>query len=203
MYHLPEASREPTDDRQRVLVVDDEPTLRLGFAYALSSKTSMVETAINGCNALEKIALTRFDIIILDLRMPEMDGLTVIESLRREGNRIPIVLCSAALHGAAALRAVQHGVVDFLVKPVLPIELRGVIEFVLRPEKSHFPLAMKAARSGDTIEAIRLLQGAPTLNPQMSLWLQLFTAMRDAHPDLSGKFGTGLPVLAFNSTSRS
>lgn len=202
MSHLPEITRERIDDKQRVLVVDDEPTLRLGFAYALTSKTSVVETAINGRNALEKIALMRFDIIILDLRMPEMDGLGVIETLRREGNRVPIVLCSAALHGAAALRAVQHGVLDFLVKPVLPKDLRGVIEFVLRPEKTHFPLAMKAARAGDTDAAIRLLQAAPALSPQMSLWLHLFGAVRDEHPDLSGKFGTKLPVLAFNSTSR-
>lgn len=144
----------------------------------------------------------RFDIVILDLRMPELDGLGVIESLRRDGNRIPIVLCSAALHGTAALRAVQHGVVDFLVKPVLPKELRGIIEFVMRPEKTHFPLAMKAARSGDIAAAIRMLEAAPALDPQMSLWLHLFVAIRDAHPDVSGKFGSGLPILAFNSTSR-
>ncbi|RYD49942.1 MAG: response regulator, partial [Verrucomicrobiaceae bacterium] len=100
-------SRE-TDERLRVLVVDDEPTLRLGFAYALSNRHTLVETAANGRIALERIANERFDIMILDLRMPDLDGIGVIEELRASGNRIPVVLCSAALNPRAALRAIRN-----------------------------------------------------------------------------------------------
>ncbi|MEX1049518.1 MAG: response regulator, partial [Akkermansiaceae bacterium] len=106
----------------RVLVVDDEPTLRLGFAYALSNKTTVVETAASGQQALDRLASETFDVVVLDLRMPGLDGVGVIKALRNEGSEIPVILCSAALNSSAALREIRHGVVDFLLKPVRPVD---------------------------------------------------------------------------------
>lgn len=186
--------------KRRVLVVDDEPTLRLGFAYALTNKNSVVETAANGRQALEKIAETRFDIMILDLRMPDLDGLSVIDTLRTGGNPIPIVLCSAAIHGSAALRAIRYGVVDFLLKPVRPDELRHVIDFVLRPGLAAYPMAMNAARAGETGTAIQLLQAESQLDRQMTYWLQVLISLRDEDPETTRKLNESLPILAFNTT---
>lgn len=199
MFQSPDNQRGPHVEKQRVLVVDDEPTLRLGFAYALTSKNTVVETAVNGRHALEKIAMGRFDVIILDLRMPELDGLGVIDALRKNGNQLPVVLCSAAIHSTAALRAIRHGVVDFLLKPVRPTELREVVEFVLRPERRGYPLAMKAARSGNVQEAIRLLEAEGGSNPRMTFWLQVLVAMRDEDDAVGDMLGSGLQVLAFNT----
>lgn len=199
-------SRETEDNaRLSVLVVDDEPTLRLGFAYALSNRNSLVETAPNGRAALERIAAGRFDIIILDLRMPDLDGAGVIEELRASGNRIPVVLCSAALSPNAALRAIREGVVDFLLKPVRPTDLRDVIEFVLRPEKkAALPPALRAARGGDMAEAIRLLEKIPQPDRQAMAWLGVLKCIRDAEEDgdtraLENTIASSLSVLAFNS----
>ncbi len=204
-----EGSGEAT--KLRVLVVDDEPTLRLGFAYALSSKTTTVETAATGRHALERIAATKFDVMILDLRMPELDGLGVIDALRGQGNNLPTVLCSAALSPNAALRAIRLGVVDFLLKPVRPVDLRQVIEFVLRPGKQSFPLAMHAARNGRLQEAIRLLSGESAPSRQMSSWLNV---LKSIHADANHGFSDhlrqdhvleervreSLTMLAFNAS---
>lgn len=187
----------------RVLVVDDEPTLRLGFAYALSSRTTTVETAATGYHALERMAETEFNILVLDLRMPDIDGLGVIDALRSQGNAIPVVLCSAALSPNAALHAVRQGVVDFLPKPVRPVDLRKVIEFVLRPERQPFPQAMRAARSGRRGEAIRLLSEESEPSRQAASWLEVLIALQKAgtscNKELAEKFRRNLPLLFFTS----
>jgi len=200
----PDSSDIPTRGKLKVLIVDDEPTLRLGFAYALTNKSTVVETAPNGRQALERIASVGFDIMILDLRMPEIDGIGVIRTLREAGNPIPIVLCSAALTPGAALSAIRHGVVDFLLKPVRPVDLRQVIDFVLRPENRPLPLAMRAARSGRFDEAIRILEDEPAPSRQASYWLGVFRSVRDSDstgetPVLTEEIRTRLPILAYNA----
>jgi two-component system response regulator QseB len=159
MYPLPDSKAAGPGARYKVLVVDDEPTLRLGFSYALSDHDT--DTAANGGEALTKLESGDYDLVILDLRMPDIDGLRVIESLRRHGNPLPIVLCSAAITPAAALRAITGQVVDFLLKPVQPAELRGIVRHVLDPGDDPFSQAMAMARTGRLEEAIRQLQFAP------------------------------------------
>lgn len=208
MSQSPDKADPADSGKLKVLVVDDEPTLRLGFAYALSGKTTLVETAPTGRHALERIANSRFDIMFLDLRMPEMDGIGVINTLRGAGNEIPIVLCSAALSPNAALRAIRQGVVDFLLKPVRPVDLRQMMEFVLRPERKALPLAMKAARLHDNAEAIRILEGEPHPSLQAVYWLSVLKSIHRADPDedaalLEEKVRSSLSVLAFNAPSLS
>lgn len=197
----------PGDQKLRVLVVDDEPTLRLGFAYALSNRTTTVETAANGRHALDRIEVVPFDLLILDLRMPEMDGIAVIDALRAEGNSVPVILCSAAMVPGAALRAIRHGVVDFLLKPVRPADLRKAIEFVIQPRDQPYPMAMKAARGLNRAEAIRLLESEETPGPRSVYWLSVLKAIEDADSTprsdvaaLEEKVRFSLSMLAFNST---
>ena len=191
-------------NKLRVLVVDDEPTLRLGFAYALTNRLTSVETASTGTLALERIAARKFDIVILDLRMPELDGMGVIEALRGQGNNIPIVLCSAVLNPKSALKAIRHGVVDFLLKPVKPADLRQAINFVVHPERHCLPLALKAARTGKSSEAIRILEAETSPNIQAAFWLKIFKSIRDSDAQGDGalleeEVRSGLTILAFNS----
>lgn len=202
MFQSPDSDDTGGSTKLRVLVVDDEPTLRLGFAYALSSRTTTVETAANGRHALERMAETEFNILVLDLRMPDLDGLGVIDALRSQGNNIPVVLCSAALSPNAALHAVRQGVVDFLPKPVRPVDLRKVVEFILHPERQPFPQAMRAARSGRRGEAIRILSEETVLSPQAASWLEVLVALQEAgassHKEFVEKTRRLLPMLNFN-----
>lgn len=190
----------------RVLVVDDEPTLRLGFAYALTSRTTTVETAATGRQALERLASAQYDIMFLDLRMPEMDGIGVIENLRGLGNEIPIVLCSAALSPNAAVRAIRQGVVHFLLKPVKPVDLRQVMESILRPENRPLPRALKAARKGNRSEAILLLEHEAKVSKNAAYWHRILTAIQEMQPDddtagLEDKVRANLALLAFNTSA--
>lgn len=188
----------------RILVVDDEPTLRLGFAYALSGSSTIVETAPNGRAALDRLARDPFDIVILDLRMPELDGIAVIKTLRHRGSKIPVVLCSAALTPKAAINAIRHGVVDFLLKPVKPTDLREIIDHVLYNGVDAQSRALKAAREGNAEMAVQILEEACEPDTQSASWLKVFRSIRDhgASGDMIAPEETITPdldKLAFNS----
>jgi DNA-binding NtrC family response regulator len=209
MFPSPNSHAPTASEKLRVLVVDDEPTLRLGFAYALSNKTTVVETAATGHLALERMAKSAFDIMILDLRMPEIDGTGVIETLRNQGDNIPIILCSAVINPKAAIRAIRHGVVDFLLKPVKPTELREIVRRVTQPDASTLESALHAARNHHLTAAIQILETeTETAHPpdeKLIGWLSVFHSIREtaSHADhslLENYLHTHLPLLAFNAS---
>lgn len=204
MFPSPDTLNSGPAVARRVLIVDDEPTLRIGFAYALTSADTHVETAGTGKQALEKLSSDNFDIIILDLRMPEIDGLGVVERLRRDGSRVPVVLCTAALTPAAALRAIQCHVVDFLLKPVRPADLRSVIQFVLEPGSGLHDRAMVAARCGNFTESIALFTQAGRADVRSARWLEILRLIQEDGEDLEETAARrldrgGLSALAYRA----
>jgi CheY-like chemotaxis protein len=205
MSQSPKSGDAEVEIKRSVLVVDDEPTLRLGFSYALSNRNTIVDTASTGRQALEKIKTNHYDIVILDLRMPDIDGLGVIETLRLAGNLIPIVLCSAALTPTAAMRAIQHRVPDFLLKPVRPADLRDVVEFVLNPPDTTISLAMTAARVGKIETAIHHLQPEISQSRTAAAWMEVFESLINPPDEATSSANErnlrgSLATLAFRST---
>lgn len=114
-----------------ILVVDDEQTIRLGFSVALRSAGFEVELAASGAEALDRAAEVAPDCVLLDLRMPGIDGLETAQALRADGFRGPIVLASAFADHATAVAAIGAGITDFLTKPVKPTELRYAVNHAL------------------------------------------------------------------------
>jgi CheY-like chemotaxis protein len=186
----------------RILVVDDELTLRLGFAYALTDFSCAAESAANGHDAIARLMEDFFDVVILDLRMPELDGIGVIETLRSLGNPVPIILCSAALDAASALRAIRLGVVDFLLKPVRPLDLRQAVRFVTEPPTSQLAQALALARGGALSAAVERLT-PPTTDPASHGWHQILHAIQSPDPtcddfQIEALVRIHLPSLAIN-----
>jgi DNA-binding NtrC family response regulator len=118
-------------DRRRILVVDDEKNIRLMLTQALASEKTIVDTAVNGEEALEKIAQTSYDLVLLDLRLPGMNGLDVLREIRESHESLPVILLTA--HGTveSAVEAMRVGAVNFLQKPFAPRELREAVEAAL------------------------------------------------------------------------
>jgi DNA-binding response OmpR family regulator len=114
-----------------ILIVDDEPNVRLVFRTALESGGYTTDLAEDGEAALLWLENTPFDLVLLDLRMPGMDGMDVLESLRETGNDVPVVIVTA--HGSVpnAVQAMKLGAIDFLSKPLSPDRLRAVVAEVL------------------------------------------------------------------------
>lgn len=114
-----------------VLIVDDEQNIRLGFSVALRSAGFEVATAASGDEAIAHLEAVRPDCVLLDLRMPGMNGLQTAERLRELGYRHPIVLASAFADHATAVSAIGMGITDFLAKPIKPTQLRYAINHAI------------------------------------------------------------------------
>lgn len=185
MYQLPDPPENNGGIRRRILIVDDEPTLLFGFAYALSDENTIADTASDGAEALEHIEKFAYDAIILDLRMPDIDGLAVIGRMRENGNQTPVILCSAFITLHSALLAIRHHVVDFLMKPVKPRELRKAVAAVLGDDGSHLGSALRAMRSTHIDDAIGILESCgPDIEGSEKAWLRVMTSLRDNGYDL-------------------
>ena len=102
------------------MIVDDEPNVRLVFQIALESAGYAVVEAADGEEALARLREAPIDLILLDLKMPVLDGMETLRRLREQGNLVPVVIITA--HGSIpdAVAAMKLGAIDFLPKPVSP-----------------------------------------------------------------------------------
>jgi CheY-like chemotaxis protein/nucleotide-binding universal stress UspA family protein len=119
-------------DPQTVLVVDDEKNVRLTLRQALEDLGLQVNTAAGGEEALDRIEDTEHDLMLLDLRMPGLDGLEVLQRTRRQAPDLPVVIVTA--HGTVknAVQAMRRGAVDVLLKPISLDSLRELVNRVLQ-----------------------------------------------------------------------
>jgi excisionase family DNA binding protein len=111
------AGRPDPNRRQRVLVVDDEPSIRDLLSKTLALAEYDVDTAPDGTSALDRIRAFGYDLLIADLRMPGMDGLTLIRQARRLKSDLPVVIITGFSTESSAIDAVNLGVAGYLTKP--------------------------------------------------------------------------------------
>lgn len=115
----------------KILVVDDEKTLVKGMKFNLENEGYEVECAYDGAAALELAREGRFDLIILDVMMPEMDGLEACMKIREFSN-VPIIMLTAKSEVFDRIQGLEMGADDYIVKPFEMKELIARINAVLR-----------------------------------------------------------------------
>jgi DNA-binding NtrC family response regulator len=103
--------------RQRVLVVDDEASIRDLLSKTLALAEYDVDTAPDGTTALDRMRAFSYDLLIADLRMPGMDGLTLIRQAKRIKADIPVIIITGFSTESSAIEAVNLGVAGYLTKP--------------------------------------------------------------------------------------
>lgn len=108
-----------------VLLVDDKHELRLLLGRRLEQVGYLVTLAVHGRHALQLMELERFDLVLLDLNMPEMDGLAVLKAIKSSAalQNTPVVMITAASSRESVVECLSLGAADYLVKPVNPLEL--------------------------------------------------------------------------------
>ncbi len=114
----------------KVLVVDDEEDIVEVIQDRLEAYGFTVVSARTGVEALEKLSLGKFDGILLDIRMPEMDGLKALERIRATDKKIPVIIITAFSNKDAALEALFKEANDYILKPFEWEELKAKIERV-------------------------------------------------------------------------
>jgi adenylate cyclase len=121
----------------RLLVVDDNKVNRILLARGLEGQGHRVETAENGKQALEKLRSNTFDLVLLDIEMPEMNGYQVLETCLQDSELrdIPIIMTSSLDEIESVVKCVELGAEDYLNKPVNPILLRARVNASLEKKR--------------------------------------------------------------------
>ena len=116
----------------RILVVDDEEGVRTFVAEALERSGHEVVQAADGAAALRAAREEPFDVVLTDLRMPEMDGMTVVRTLRTEQPDVEVIVLTAFADVGTAVETMKLGAFDYLQKPVsAPLAIRELVESAL------------------------------------------------------------------------
>jgi len=130
-------SRKTTPSPGRLLVVDDNKVNRLLLGRGLEQQGHTVSFAENGLQALEKVRSQPFDIILLDIQMPEMDGYQVLEQITSDLNLrdIPVIMTTAMEELDSVVKCIELGAEDYLTKPVNPVLLRARVNASLEKKR--------------------------------------------------------------------
>ena len=130
------------DPNKQVLVVDDEEAIRTGIAQVLSKLNLKVATAAGGLPALEMLARRPYAIVLLDIKMPDLDGVEVLKRLRQDYPGTEVIMITGFPTIQGAVECIKHGALDYLVKPFRIDDLEAVVQKAL----DH--LAQKARKDG-------------------------------------------------------
>ena len=148
----------------KILVVDDEKLLVKGIKFNLENEGYQVETAFDGAAAVELARSESFDLIILDLMMPEVDGLTACMRIREFSN-VPIIMLTARSEDADKIIGLESGADDYITKPFNILELKARIRALLRranaapQQKTHSALLTVGGVTIDPEQRVALKDG--------------------------------------------
>jgi len=120
--------------KHKILVVDDELTVCRSIRQALIREDYEVDMALSGEEALRKEAERHYDVMIVDLMMPGLSGMDLLKSLKAQDPKSKIIMVTGYPTMKNTIQAMQLGAFDFLPKPFLPSDLRGVVARALADE---------------------------------------------------------------------
>ncbi len=115
----------------KILIVDDEVLLVKGLKYSLEQDGYKIDTAYDGKEALVKTTNNDYDIILLDLMLPKIDGLEVCQKIR-EKSQVPIIMLTAKNEDMNKILGLEYGADDYLTKPFNILELKARIKAIFR-----------------------------------------------------------------------
>ena len=179
---------------KRVLVVDDEPGLRQSLGLLLSDSGYTVIAEQNGRRGLERATAEPFDVILCDVRMPEMDGLTFLRNYRERGGGAMVIVMSAYGGEDAAIAAMKEGAYDYIPKPFRPDEVVLTLRKAEERERLRQEVAgLKAQLAAAPDERGLVAESAPM---RQALALVARVAEHNTTVLITGESGTGKEVIA-------
>jgi two-component system, NtrC family, response regulator AlgB len=178
----------------RILIVDDEPSIRKTTAVALESMGHQAEAAAGGKAAFRSLESSRFDVLFLDLKLQEENGLDLVSELLRRWPQLSIVVFTAFASIETAVEAIRRGAVDYIPKPFTPEQVREVLARVQRTRRLQGRLAELESRLRSDAPSTDLTTNEPAM--QRAYEILFKAASTPATILLLGESGTGKTVVA-------
>lgn len=171
-----------------ILIVDDELSMREFLKILLEKEGYSISTASDAANALELSDSTRFDLIISDIRMPGLSGLSLLEQLRSRSITVPVILITAYASPGDAVQAMKNGAYDYITKPFNVDEIKDVIRSAL--DSSPPP------PSQENVEIS--FENIIGQSPEMQKIFDLIKRIAPTHANIliQGESGTGKELVA-------
>ena len=124
---------------KRILLVDDEPLMLKGLKYTLEQEGYETDLAMDGEEAMVKFQAQAFDLVLLDVMLPKLDGLSVCQRIREQSN-VPIIMLTAKGEDMDKILGLEYGADDYMTKPFNILEVRARIRTVLRRAGTIAPM---------------------------------------------------------------
>lgn len=177
-----------------ILVVDDEKAQRDLLAGFLKKQGYAVSTAASGKEAVDKNITTGFDLAILDLKMPELDGIETIERMKEIDPGTYFIVLTGYGTVESAVQAMKRGAYDYLNKPVNLDELELIIERIQGEQVMHEELVMLRSAAEDEFKFDQFIAESPRMREVLSIISRV--ARSDSNILLLGESGTGKDMVA-------
>ena len=164
--------------KNKVLIVDDEKNIRLTLKTALSKAGYEVETAVNGEDGLTKLKEEEIPVVLLDMKMPGMDGIQFLKEVTEKDIKTKVVMITGYGSVETAVETLKLGAVDYLRKPFKPEEIISIVEDVFERHEiensekevesfeDYIMLAKNAINKRDFSKAKEMLQEATSVNSE-------------------------------------
>ncbi len=180
--------------KERILIADDDPDISDGCAQVLSRLGCQITEASTGAETLRLLDKYEFDLLLLDLKMPDMNGLDLLRTIRGQDETLPVIMITAYGTIQNAVEAMRMGANDFLPKPFEPDELRLVVRRTLNAKR----LALENLYLR---EELKRKEGEVCIIGQSEPLLKIFNQIKRLAPTdstvlITGESGTGKGLLA-------
>jgi len=176
----------------RLLVVDDEPSMCEFLSVVLRKEGYAVDTAPGGREALEKAETVPYDLVLQDLKMPEMDGIALLRALKERDPEILVIIMTAYSTWDSAVEAMRLGAYDYLRKPFDNNDIKATVARAVTLKRLHG--ASRSSGEADRTRALPMIGHSPAMREILSLIRRV--APTDSTILISGESGTGKELVA-------
>jgi CheY-like chemotaxis protein/anti-anti-sigma regulatory factor len=174
------AGGHPRGRPHRLLVVDDEESVRVTTAAILEQEGYHVETASDGTEALATVARGNFDLVLTDLRMEDMDGITLLHELQTRHPGVVTIVLTGYASIESSIDALRQGVYDYLVKPCVVDDLKRTVRRALEHREQRMRITELSSPVVEIWDRVLLLPVVGTLDDQRAAQMShaLFEAVQ-------------------------
>ncbi len=180
--------------QERILIIDDERSIRKTVGISLESEGYYVDTAETGTEGLEKISTYDFNVILLDLRLPDINGMEILQRVFNDGHDVVVIIITA--HGSidSAVEAVKSGAFHYITKPIDHENMKLLIRKGLEKKK----LIKENLLLRETIDSKWVFSGIVGQSKKMQDLAELIkmAAKSDNNVLIMGETGTGKEIVA-------